>query len=168
MAYPYATIDDVFSRYPPISTMVGTGANDVTSAEVSSIYIADAQSFMDTHLAKRYNVPVAAEPFITQIATDLAISNMLFEKLGELPNFIQPRYDRCMSYLEKLAAGDLILTSNSTTLVSTGDSFAWSSTGSYHSIFSPVLGELDQAVDQDYIDAEKNARAGDLGIDVSS
>lgn len=167
MAYPYATIDDVFSRYAPISTMVGTGTNDVTSAEVSSIFIADAQSFMDAHLAKRYVVPVAAEPLITQIATDLAISNMLFEKLGELPGFIQPRYDRSLSMLDKLMSGDLILTSNSTTLVSTGDSFAWSSTQSFHAIFSPILGELDQAADQDYIDAEIADRVGD-GINVSS
>jgi len=165
MAYPYATIDDVFSRYAPIHTMVGSGSNDVTSVEVSSIFIADAQSFVDAHLAKRYVVPVEAEPLITQIATDLSIANMMFDKLGELPNFIQPRYDRAMKMLEKLSTGDLILTSNSTTLTSSYDSFAWSSTQSYHSIFSPVLGELDQAADQDRIDADKNERSDDTGVD---
>lgn len=160
----YATIDDVFARYAPINTMVGTGANDVTSVEVSSIFIADAESLMDTHLAKRYVVPVYAEPVITMIATDLAISHMMMEKLGELPNFMQSRYDRAIGMLEKLSDGDLILTSGSTSVVTSGDNFAWSSTGSYHSIFSPVLGELDQSVDQDYIDAEKDARVGDVGV----
>jgi len=160
----YATIDDVFSRYAPIHTMVGSGNNDVTSVEVSSIFIADAESFMDMHLAKRYVVPVAAEPAITMIATDLAISNMMFDKLGELPNFIQPRYDRAMSMLDKLSDGDLILTSGSTSLVASGDQEAWSSTQSFHSVFSPILGELDQAVDQDYIDAEKDDRVGDTGV----
>ena len=165
MAYPYATIDDVFSRYAPIHTMVGTGNNEVSSAEVSSVFIGDAQSFMDAHLGKRYVVPVAAEPLITQIATDLAIANMMHEKLGEIPNFIQPRYDRAISMLDKLSEGKMILTSNSTTLTSSYDSFAWSSTQSYHSIFSPVLGELDQAADQDRIDADKNERSDDTGVD---
>ncbi len=160
----YATIQDVFSRYAPISTMVGAGTNDVTSVEVSSIFIADAESFMDAHLAKRYVVPVTTEPLVTMIATDLALANMLFEKLGELPGFMQPRYDRSLSMLEKLAAGDLILTSSLTTLVASGDQFAWSSTASYHPVFSPVLNPLDQAVDQDYIDDEKATRAGDIGV----
>jgi len=88
--------------------MVGTGTNDVTSLEVSSIFIYDAESFVNAHLAKRYQTPVASEPIITMITADLAISNMMFEKLGELPNFIQPRYDRAMMMLEKLAAGDLL------------------------------------------------------------
>jgi len=161
MAYPYATIDDVFSRYAPIHTMVGTGNNDVTSIEVSSIFIADAQSFVDAHLAKRYVVPVEAEPLITQITTDLSIANMMFDKLGELPNFIQPRYDRALSMLDKLSDGGLVLTSNSTTLTSSYDSFAWSTTQSFHAIFSPVLGELDQAADSDRIDADKDERASD-------
>jgi hypothetical protein len=85
----------------------------------------------------------------------------MFEKLGELPNFIQPRYDRAMMMLEKLANGDLILTSNSTSIVTTGDNFAWSTTINYHNIFSPVLDELDQAADKDQIDADKDERVGD-------
>jgi len=157
----YATIDDIFARYAPIHTMVGTGTNDVTSLEVSSIFIYDAESFVNAHLAKRYQTPVASEPIITMITADLAISNMMFEKLGELPNFIQPRYDRAMMMLEKLAAGDLLLTSNSTSIVTTGDNFAWSTNIDYHSIFSPVLDELDQAADKDQINADKDERVND-------
>ena len=157
----YATIGDIFARYAPIYTMVGTGQNDVTSLEVASIFIADAESFVNVHLAKRYEIPVAVEPVITMITADIAISNMMFEKLGELPNFIQPRYDRSMMMLEKLASGDLILTSNSTTIVTTGDNFAWSTNMDYHSIFSPVLDELEQAADIDQINADKDERAND-------
>lgn len=158
MAYPYATIDDVFARYSPIHTMVGTGNNDVASMEVSSIFIADAQSFIDAHLAKRYVTPVEAEPIITMITTDIAISNMLFEKLGELPNFMQPRYERSISMLDRLAKGELVLTADSTTLVTSGDQFAWSTTQSYHGIFSPVLDELYQQVDDTWVDNEKDDR----------
>lgn len=157
----YATIGDIFARYAPIHTMVGTGTNDVTSLEVSSIFIYDAESFVNAHLAKRYVTPVAGEPIVTMITADLAIANMMFEKLGEIPNFIQPRYDRAIMMLEKLAAGDLLLTSNSTSIVTTGDNFAWSTNMDYHSIFSPVLDELDQAADKDQITADKDERVND-------
>ena len=157
----YATISDIFARYAPIYTMVGTGKNDVTSLEVASIFIADAESFVNVHLAKRYQIPVAVEPVITMITADIAISNMMFEKLGELPNFIQPRYDRSMMMLEKLSNGDLVLTSNSTSNVTTGDNFAWSTNIDYHSIFSPVLDELNQAADVDQINADKAERVND-------
>lgn len=160
----YATIGDIFSRYAPINTMVGTGANEVTSAEVSSVFIYDAESFINAHLAKRYVIPVTTEPLITMLTSDIAIANMMFEKLGELPNFMQTRYDRAMDMLKKLTEGDMILTASGTSLVSTGDQFAWSSTQSYHPTFSPVLDPLDQSADQEYIDAEKSARAGDIGV----
>lgn len=164
----YAVIGDIFARYAPIHTMVGTGTQDVTSLEVSSIFIADAESFMNTFLAKRYQTPVATEPVITMICADLAISNMMFEKLGELPGFIQPRYDRAMMMLEKLSTGDLILTSNSTSIVTTGDNFAWSTTINYHNIFSPVLDELDQAADRTQIEDDKDERVDDYGANVGS
>lgn len=157
----YATINDVFARYAPIHTMVGTGTQDVSSLDVSSIFIADAESFMNTFLAKRYVTPVTTEPVITMICADLAISNMMFEKLGELPNFIQPRYDRAMMMLEKLSNGDLVLTSSGTSNVTTGDNFAWSTTINYHNIFSPVLDELDQAADKTQISADQNERIDD-------
>lgn len=160
----YATIVDVFARYAPIGTMVSSSDSDVTSVEVSSIFILDAESLVNAHLAKRYVIPVTTEPIVTMITADLAISAMMQEKLGELPGFIQPRYDRSLDMLAKLAAGDLILTGSGTTLVESGDQFAWSSTGSFHSIFSPVLDPLDQAVDQEYINADKADRAGDVGV----
>lgn len=160
----YANIGDVFSRYAPIHTMIGAGDNDVTSNEVSSVFISDAESFINAHLAKRYVVPVTPEPLITMLASDLAIFNMMAEKLGEVPDFMQKRYDRAIDMLKKLVEGDMILTASGTTIVTTGDNFAWSSTESYHGIFSPVLDPLDQAVDQDWIDDDRAARVGDIGV----
>lgn len=162
----YATISDVFNRYKPIGSMVGTGTLDITSDDVASVFIADAESFMNAFLAARYITPVTTEPMITMIASDFAIANMMFEKLPQIPDFIQGRYDRALSYLEQLRDGNMLLTS-SNVLVTSGDSEAWSSTGSYHPVFSPVLDELDQAADRDYIDAERDGRSGDgpLGTD---
>lgn len=167
MALPYATIDDIFKRYKPIGSMVGAGSLDVTSDDVSSVFIADAESFINAHIAVRYEVPVTAEPLITQMASDLAISNMIFEKHGAIPDFIQGRYDRALGYLDKLAEGKMLLVGSGTTQVSTGDSEAWSSTGSFHPIFHPALDPLDQAADRDYIDQGRDERSGDgpLGSD---
>ena len=163
----YATITDVFARYKPIGSMVGAGSLDVTSEDVSSVFIADAEGFMNAFLAARYVVPVTTEPLVTQIAADLAISNMMFEKLGAVPDFMQARYDRANDYLERLAKGELLLIGSGTTQITSGDNEAWSSVGSYHPVFSPVLDPLDQAVDRDYQVDERTARAGDgpLGTD---
>lgn len=156
----YATIADVFARFP-ISTLVGTGENDVTSIEVSSIYIQDAESVVNAFLGAKYITPLTTVPLVTQITADLAIFSMLAERTGRVPQAVQSRYDRVMNYLELLRDGGMVLNANSQTLSTSGDSFAWSSTGSYHQTFSPVLDELDQRRDETWVEAEKGTRVDD-------
>lgn len=156
----YATISDVFARYKPIGSMVGAGSLQVSSDDVSSVFVSDAESFMNAFLAARYITPVTTEPLITMIASDFALSNMMFEKLTQVPDFIQGRYNRALSYLENLRDGSMLLTA-SNALVTSGDSEAWSTVGSYHPVFSPVLEDIDQAVDVDYINAENDDRSDD-------
>jgi len=157
----YATITDVFARYKPIGSMVGAGSLDTTSVDVSSIFIQDAEGIINAHLASRYVTPVTTEPLVTMLSSDLAISAMLLEKLGSQPPFMESRYNRAMDMLKKLSEGKLLLVASGTTEVTSGDSEAWSTTGSYHPVFSPVLPELDQEVDIDYINAENDVRADD-------
>lgn len=157
----YATITDVFARYKPIGSMVGAGSLDVSSDDVSSIFISDAEGFMNAFLAARYVVPVTTEPLITQIAADISIFNMMAEKLGAVPDFMQGRHDRATKFLDDLRDGTMLLVASGTTRITSGDSEAWSTVGSYHPVFSPVLPELDQAVDRDYINAERDVRVGD-------
>lgn len=163
----YATINDVFTRYKPIASMVGTGSVDVTSQDVSSIFIQDAESFINAHLAARYDVPVTTEPVITQITADLAIFHMMAEKMTRVPDFMQERYNRSISILDKLTDGKMLLVASGTTRVTTGDSEAWSPTGDFHPVFHPVLDPLDQAADRDYINEGRDERSGDgpLGSD---
>lgn len=158
---PYATIDDVFARFP-ITTLVGTGESEVTSLEVSSIYISDAEGVVDAFLGAKYVTPLTTVPLVTQITADLAIFNMLAERTGRVPQAVQARYERVMSYLEMLRDGGMVLNSSSQTLSSSGDSFAWSTTGSYHQTFSPVLDELDQKVDKTWVDDAKGTRVDDV------
>jgi phage gp36-like protein len=159
----YATISDVFARYPAINTMVGTLANEVSSVNVSSIFIADAESLINAYLGARYNLPLTPEPLITQLTSDLAIFAMCAERLPRVPEWMQHRYDRSISYLEKLRDGTMILNPASNTFVSTGDNFAFSTTQSYHPVFSPVLHELDQQEDYDFVRGEINTRSADVG-----
>jgi phage gp36-like protein len=156
----YATIDDVFARFP-IDTLVGSGGNNVTSLEVSSVFIADAEAIVNGHLQHKYTIPLASDPLITHITADLAIFSMLAERTGRVPQVMQSRYDRAMTYLMALRDGDMVLNPNSQTLNSSGDEFAWSTTMDYHPTFSPVLGELDQAADSDWVDFDKDERSAD-------
>lgn len=159
MSYPYATVGDVLSRYKPVSTMVGVGSYQVTSVEIDSKFIADAQGVIDGFLASRYVVPVPATPLITQIASDLAIFNMLAEKLPEIPDYMQGRYDRAMKYLEMLRDGEMSVVS--ATIITSGDQEAWSTTQDYHPVFAPTLDPLDQAADSDRTDADRDLRSSD-------
>lgn len=161
----YATISDVFARYAPIYTLVGTGNLQVSSAEVASIFIADAESLIDGYLGVRYATPISPVPaMITQIASDLAIFNMLVEHLPAAPDFFQPRFDRCMDMLKMLATGDLTLGS-SVSLAATGDQEAWSSTMDFHPTFDPSLADVDQTVDSDRVSEAKDTRSDDPGVD---
>ena len=162
---PYATISDVFARYKPLSTMVGNNSYDVSSKQVSSAFIADAEGFVDAYISARYVTPLTAPvpPLIRQITADIAIFNMVVEKMPNVPDFMQPRYDRNMEILKMLRDGDMLLPTSST-MVSTGDQEVWSNNQDFHSIFSPVLTELDQAADDDQVRKERDDRIDDTGV----
>src|SRR4051812_17426023 len=123
----YATLDDILSRYRPVSTMIGSGGYDVTSAEVNSIYISQSEAYVDARLGQRFQVPFTiSNPLITQITADLAIFFMLAEKMPSVPDFMDKRRQRAEDLLTALAEGNLVI--NSATMTgSSGDSFAWSS-----------------------------------------
>jgi phage gp36-like protein len=158
----YATIADVMLRYKPIRTLIGSEDLQVASSEVSSIFINDAESVVDAIIGRQYVVPLNPVPaYITQVTADIAIFNMLVEHLPQKPDFFQPRYDRAMNMLLSISSGYMII--NSATVVSSGDSEAYSTTQNYHSVFSPVLPMEEQTVDKDRVDADQVLRVGDVG-----
>jgi len=159
----YATIDDVFNRYRPIATLVGSEDLQVTSGNVTSVFINDASSFVDARIGRRYTVPLTVWPqFITQITADIAIFNMLTDHLPQKPDFFQPRYDRALEMLCMVDSGTLSVASAA--IVSAGDQEAWSRGQGYHPTFSPVLDEMNQAVDSQREQAEYDLRVNDDGI----
>lgn len=141
MAYPYATTDDVFRRYPPIESVVGSGDMLVQSADVSSIYIADAQGYVDAYLRARYVTPLVQEPIITQVTTDIAIYRLIEDHAPRIPDMAEKRMIAANSLLYALATGVMLLNPASQTLVTTGgNQEAWS-TGLEQA--GPVFGAIE-------------------------
>ena len=161
----YASIDDVFARFPAIATNVGTGQYDVTSNQVSSTFIRMVEGLIDAKLSQRYVVPLSTtslSPLITMITADLAIFDMLVDKLPTVPEFAQGRYDRAMDLLKMICEGKLDLPGATEASTTGGDLEIWSTTMDYHPVFSPVLGELEQAADSDRVDADRTDRDGEI------
>lgn len=162
---PYATYLDIINRFKPITTFVGSGTTDVATTEVQSVYVYDSEGIVDSFLQARYTTPVTpVPPLITAITSDLTIHKLFAEKSGNVPEWMDKRYDRAMELLKMLRDGEILLPS-SASLVASGDNFAWSSGQGYHPIFSPVLGELNQTPDSDLVESEINDRETDPGID---
>lgn len=158
---PYCDFNDVMVRYPPLRTMVGTGDYQVTTNEVTSMYLPDGASLIDAMLATRYVVPITPSPqLLTMVNADLAIYRLLAEKLPSVPDFAQKRYDYSCDILKKLAEGKLQI--QSAVVVLSGDQFAWSPGEGYHPVFSPVLDDVCQRADLDFIIAEKDERRDDI------
>lgn len=159
----YATIDEVLNRYPPAKTMVGSGMNEVATLDISSIYVFGAAGIVDGYLGAKYVTPITMpQALITQVTADIALYKLCEDKMPRIPDFAERRYNNSIAILEALRDGKMTL-GNSTPLVTVGgDNEAWSSTGSFHPVFSTVLGELDQKVDRDQIVAEKSIRSTDF------
>jgi phage gp36-like protein len=158
---PYATYDDVVKRYNPLLTMVGTGSTEVSCADIASIYISDAEGLINAYIGAKYQTPVIVEPLITRLAADLAIYKVLEDRASRVPEIASKRYTDACSILAMLRDGKMVL-SGSQTIVATGDWEAYSSTSSYHPVFSPVLRDVDQRADSHQIDDDRNERVGDV------
>lgn len=140
----YATVTDVFVRFPPITTMISSAATDVTTATVSSVYIADAESYVNAYLRGRYAVPLAAEPIITQITTDIAIYRMIEEHAPRIPDMAEKRWLNANSTLCMLRDGYMLLDPTSQTVITSGgDQEVW---GSNEDNFGPVFGAAEDIV----------------------
>jgi len=123
----YATQDDVFLRYPPIENLVGSGDMLVTTVSIASVYIADAEGYVNAFLRARYATPLVVEPVITQVTTDIAIYRMIEDHAPRIPDMAEKRMIAANSILAMLSEGKMLLDPASQTLVSTGgDQEVWS------------------------------------------
>lgn len=132
----YATFSDVLGRYNPLVTMIGTTAPDVTTADIASLYIADAEGLIDAYLGAKYVTPLATEPLITRLAADLAIYKLLEDRASRVPEIAEKRYTDACSILGMLRDGKMVLTSASQSIITSGDWEAFSATSDFHPVFS--------------------------------
>jgi phage gp36-like protein len=134
----YSTIDDVFKRYPVIDQVVGSASEQVASADVTSIYIADADSIINGYLSRRYVLPLTTEPLLTMVSADIAIYRLIEDKLPRFPQAVERRYLNAMSMIAQMQTGAINLNS-SQIVTSGGDQDAWSSASSFAgTIFTPA------------------------------
>lgn len=159
----YSTVDQVLTAFPPALTAVGVGSFDVSTTQVSSYYIYTADGLIDGYLANRYVTPVdPAPPLLTKLSCDLVIYDMFRDRNLKVPDFMEDRYNKAIETLKMLADGKIKLPGG--VEVTTGDNFAYSTGQGYHPIFSPVLDELEQSADQDFVQAERDDRRDDFGV----
>lgn len=125
----YADPSDVFRRYPPISTIVGSDAAGmmVSTLDVGSIYIADAEGYVNAFLRGRYVTPMAREPILTQVTVDISIYRMIEDHAPRIPDMAEKRMIAANSLLWMLQSGVMQLDPASQVLVTTGgDQEVWS------------------------------------------
>jgi phage gp36-like protein len=107
----YATTQDIIDRYGEDLLLVladrdGDGAAD---AEVTSRALADADSEIDLHLAKLYDLPLATVPSVLiQVAVDIAIYRMCNND-ALVTEEIRTRYKDARSTLRGIAKGETSL-----------------------------------------------------------
>jgi phage gp36-like protein len=135
----YATISDVFKRYPLVENVVGAGVDQVGSVDVSSVYIADSESIVNAYLSRRYVLPLTIEPILTWITSDIAIYRLFEDKLPRFPDAIEKRYTAAMSMLSNIQLGKIDLTLSLQQVTSGGDQDAWTSASSWVGpVFQPA------------------------------
>lgn len=136
----YTTYGDVLTRYKPLTSMIGTGTLDITTSDIASVYIADAEGYMNAFLAARYVVPVQPEPLITMLSSDIAIYKCLEDRAPRIPEFMEKRWIAANSILAMLASGALSLTGSNQIVSSGGDGEVWSNVLENPSgpVFTPV------------------------------
>ena len=157
----YSTVDQVLTAFPPALSAVGAGSFDVTTAQVSSYYIYAADGLIDGYISNRYETPVTPVPaLLTKLSCDLVVYDMFRDKNLRVPDFMQDRYDQTIDTLKMIADGKIQLAG--ATEVETGDNYAFSTNRGYHPTFSPVLDELEQSVDRDLVEAERDERYDDF------
>lgn len=124
---PYADFDDVITRYNPLKTMIGSGTQEVSTQDISSVFIRDAEGYVNAFLAARYAIPLGDEPLITQITCDLAICKIIRDRAPRLPEFMENRCVAANSMLMALRDGMMVLVGSGTLgVTSGGDQYAWS------------------------------------------
>jgi phage gp36-like protein len=141
----YTTVARVLQADPQIGSV-----SDITSEQIATIFIADAEAMIDSYLAKYYTTPISVAsvtfPVLTAIATDITIYRILSHRVftqERLKNSVWPdRFKEGITWLEGIAEGSVTLVGDDGTVppdIQTNVEM-WSNTRGY----IPTMSELDE------------------------
>ena len=136
---PYSTLDDVLTAYNPVRSFVGSGTFDVTTVEISSRFIPQAEAKINAYLAARYVIPLGDEPLITQICSDLVVCALLRDRAPRMPEFMNNRCIEANSLLAALRDGTMVLVGSGTTQITSGDQYVWSNVDPNEGFPGPIF-----------------------------
>lgn len=157
-AMSYTTVSLMLQTLPMIGSLT-----TVTTDQLRT-YAAQAESIINAKLAQKYTIPPAyPSPQLETIATDLAIYRVLalrvFTEERVNASVWPDRYKEAMADLDKIAAGELLLTTGSGTLIAgrTDTAEFFSTTQQYQPTFHEGPPTL-TLVDPDKIEDELDKR----------
>jgi len=107
----YCTLDDIKDMMDEDEIIRFTDDADagVVNTSVTDKAIAGADALIDSHIGSRYSVPVDPVPdIIVDLACDIAIYK-LYSRRSAAPDEIRQKYEDAVKYLEKVAAGKIII-----------------------------------------------------------
>lgn len=109
----YCTQEDILEQLP-LADLLGltddTGIG-VVDASVVARAIADADATIDAHCQGRYTVPLSPVPaMLRRLSVDLALYNLYSRRAEfELPEVRRDRNQAAIRFLERVAAGQILL-----------------------------------------------------------
>lgn len=107
----YCTLDDILAMMDEAEVIRYTDDNNAgyINTDVTGKAIAGAGALIDSHLAVRYSVPVSPVPdILVDLAVDIAIYKICSRR-GQSPEEIRKKFEDAVKYLEKVAAGKIVL-----------------------------------------------------------
>lgn len=127
----YQSVPGLVSQYPYLVT----SAANVSSGSLAQ-FISDAQSVVNSKLAKRFALPITVEsPLLTQLTTELAIIDLCrkrimfhFSKEDLSKAGILSRYEEVMKQLADLADGTTELLTDAGSVMASANREFWTTT----------------------------------------
>ena len=120
---PYCTLDDIKDMMDEeeIIRFTDDAGAGVVNTDVTDKAIAGADALIDSHIGSRYSVPVSPVlDIIVALACDIAIYK-LYSRRSAAPEEIRKKYDDAIKYLEKAAAGKIIIPGATSSSTSSSD-----------------------------------------------
>lgn len=107
----YCTLDDVKNRMDENEIIRYTDDDGIgnINTDVTDKALAAADALIDSHLAVKYTVPVSP---VTDVLIDLAVDITIYKihaRRPGVPADVRTRYEDAVKYLEKAAAGKILI-----------------------------------------------------------